>query len=95
MFHVGVFTLFNCGLGTTQNISIAVLQQIEEFASGVRETSKLGGTRLISMFRVGVFTSFNCGLGTTQNISIVLVPEIGEFASGIQETSKLGGTGLI
>jgi len=69
--------------------------EIGEFASGVRETSKLGGTRLISMFRVGVFTLFNCGLDTTQNILIALLPEIEEFASGVRETSKLGGTGLI
>jgi len=47
MFQVGVLTLFNCGLGTIQNIWIALLPQIEEFASGVRETSKVGGTGLI------------------------------------------------
>jgi hypothetical protein len=69
--------------------------QIEKFASGVRDTSKLGGTGFIRMFRVGVFTRFNCGLGTTQNISIEEVQEIGEFASGVRETSKLGGIRLI
>jgi hypothetical protein len=47
MFQVGVFTLFNCGLVTTQDISIVGVPQIGEFASGVRKTSKLGGTELI------------------------------------------------
>jgi hypothetical protein len=32
------------------------MQEIEEFASGVRETSKLGGTELVGLFRIGVFT---------------------------------------
>jgi hypothetical protein len=59
------------------------VREIGEFASGVRESSKLGGIGVIKMFRVGVFTSFNCGLGTTQNISIVGVPQIGEFANGV------------
>jgi hypothetical protein len=45
--------------------------QIGEIASGIWETSKLGGTRLISLFPIGVFTLFNCGLVTTQDISIV------------------------
>jgi hypothetical protein len=47
MFRVGVFTSFNCGLGTTQNISIVLVPEIGEFASGIQETSKLGGTGLI------------------------------------------------
>jgi hypothetical protein len=42
-----VFTLFNYALVTTQNISIIQVPQIGEFANGVQETSKLGGTRLI------------------------------------------------
>jgi len=41
---LGVFTLFNCGLVTTQDISIMGVPQIGESANGVRETSKLGGT---------------------------------------------------
>jgi hypothetical protein len=40
----------------TQDILFARLFQIEEFANGVREPSKLGGTGLIFLFRVGVFT---------------------------------------
>jgi len=31
------------------------MPQIGEFASGVRETSKLGGIGLIYLFQVGVF----------------------------------------
>jgi len=69
--------------------------QIGEIASGVRETSKLGGTRLIWLFPIGVFTQFNCALVTTQDIPIVGVPQIGEIASGVRETSKLGGTRLV
>ncbi len=90
-----MFTLFNCGLVTTQDISIAGLREIREFASGVRKTSKLGGTRRIFLFRVGVFIRFSYGLVTTQDISIVRVPEIGEFLSGVRKTSKLGGIRLI
>jgi hypothetical protein len=30
--------------------------QIGEFASGVQETSKLGGIKFISLFQVAVFT---------------------------------------
>jgi len=71
------------------------MPQIGEFASGVWETSKLGGTGLIFLFPIGVFTLFNCALITTQDISIIRVPQIGKFASGVWETSKLGGTGLI
>jgi hypothetical protein len=71
------------------------VSQIGEFANGVRETSKLGGTELISLFQVAVFTLFNCGLVTTQEISIMGVLQIGESASEIWETSKLGGTKLI
>jgi len=56
MFQVGVFTYFNCGLVTTQDISIAILAKIGEFASGVRKTSKLGGIGLTLLFPVGVFT---------------------------------------
>jgi len=32
------------------------VSQFGEFASGVWETSKLGGTGLISLFPIGVFT---------------------------------------
>jgi hypothetical protein len=71
------------------------VRQVGEFASGVRETSKLGGIGLIPLFPIGVFTGFNCGLVTTQDISIIWVPQIGEFASGVRETSKLGGIGFI
>jgi hypothetical protein len=56
LFRVGVFTLFNCELVTTQDISIIWVPQIGKFANGVRETSKLGGIGLISLFQVGVFT---------------------------------------
>jgi hypothetical protein len=56
MLRVGVFTLFNCELVTTQDISIDEVPQIGIFASGVRETSKLGGTLLILLFQVAVFT---------------------------------------
>jgi hypothetical protein len=69
--------------------------QIGEFASAVRETSKLGGTGLILLFSIGVFTRFNCAFVTTQDISIVGVPQIGEVANGVREASKLGETGLI
>jgi hypothetical protein len=69
--------------------------QIGEITSGVRETSKLGGTQLIFMFPVGVFTRFNCALVTTQNISIDWVRQIRESTKGVPETSKLGGTRLI
>jgi len=69
--------------------------QIGEFASGVCETSKLGGIGFIWLFPIGVFTIFNCGLVTTQDTSIVRVPQIGEFANGVWETSKLGGTRFI
>jgi hypothetical protein len=50
-----VFTLFNCGLVTTQNILIIWVPQIGEFANGVRETSKLGGLEFIQLFQVEVF----------------------------------------
>jgi hypothetical protein len=56
LFPVGVFTLFNCGLVTTQDISINVVPEIGKSTNGVRETSKLGGTQLIILFPVGVFT---------------------------------------
>jgi len=56
LFQVGVFTCFNCGLVTTQDISIAILPKIGEFASGVQKTSKLGGTGRTLLFPVGVFT---------------------------------------
>jgi hypothetical protein len=59
-----VFTLFNYGLVTTQDIYIVGVQEIGEFASGVRETSKFGGTGLIWLFRIGVFTRLNYGLVT-------------------------------
>jgi Leucine-rich repeat (LRR) protein len=38
------------------NISIVLLWQIEKSTNGVRETSKLGETKLISLFPIGVFT---------------------------------------
>jgi hypothetical protein len=60
------------------------LPQIEEIASEVRRTSKLGGIELISLFRIEVFTLFNCKLVTTQNISIVGVRQIEKIASEIQ-----------
>jgi hypothetical protein len=69
--------------------------QIGEFDSGIQETSKVGGTRLIWFFQVGVFTLFNCALVTTQDISIVEVPKIRKSPSGAQETSRLGGIRLI
>jgi hypothetical protein len=56
MRGIKVFTLFNYGLVTTQEISIMGVLQIKEFASEVRENSKLGGTGLIWLFGVGVFT---------------------------------------
>ncbi len=56
LFQIKVFTLFNCELVTTQDISIAKVPQIGESANGVQETSKLGGTGLIPLFQVGVFT---------------------------------------
>jgi hypothetical protein len=42
-----MFTRFNCGLVTTQEISVMGVFQIGEFASKVRETSKLGGATFI------------------------------------------------
>jgi hypothetical protein len=66
--------------------------QIEKSASGVWETSKLGGTLLILLFPIAVFTSFNCELVTTQDISIEGVLQIEKSASGVRETSKLGET---
>jgi hypothetical protein len=68
-----VFTLFNCGLVKAANIKIEGVQELGEFASGVWETSKLGGTGLIWLFRIGAFTRFNCGLVTTQGIYIIKV----------------------
>jgi hypothetical protein len=47
LFPIEVFTLFNCGLVTIEDISIAGVPQIGKFASGIWETSKFGGTRLI------------------------------------------------
>jgi hypothetical protein len=72
-----------------------MVQEIRESTNGVRETSKLGGTRLILLFPIAVFTLFNCGVVTSQDISIVGVPQIRESTSGVRETSKLGGTRLI
>jgi hypothetical protein len=43
LFPIGAFTLFNCELVTTQNISFVGVQQIEESTKEVRQTSKLGG----------------------------------------------------
>jgi hypothetical protein len=87
-----VFTCFNCELITTQDISITGVPQIEKFANRLRETSKLGGTRLILLFLFGAFTCFNCELVTTQDISIVVVHQIEKTARGVWESSKLGGT---
>jgi hypothetical protein len=50
LFRIGVFTSFNCGLVTTQDISIIQMPQIGEFANGVWETSKLGGIGFIRLF---------------------------------------------
>jgi len=47
LFAVGVFTQFNYGLVTTQDISIIWVPQIGKSTSGVQEISKLGGTELI------------------------------------------------
>jgi hypothetical protein len=44
LLQVGVFTLFNCGFLTTQDVSIISVPQIGKSPSGGRETSKLGGT---------------------------------------------------
>jgi hypothetical protein len=71
------------------------MPQIGEFANGVRETSKFGGTGLILLFPIEVFTRFNCAFITTQDISIIPVPQIGEFANGVRETSKFGDSKLI
>jgi len=49
LFRIGVFTLFNCGFVTTQDISIAAMPQIGEFANGVQETSMLDGIGLIQL----------------------------------------------
>jgi hypothetical protein len=65
LFQIGVFTSFNCGFVTTQDILIIWVPQIGKCANGVQETSKRCGTRLIFLFQIGVFTSFNCGLVTT------------------------------
>jgi hypothetical protein len=51
-----VYTCFNYGLVTTQDILIALVQQIRKFAIGVWETSKLGGIGLILLSPIGVFT---------------------------------------
>jgi hypothetical protein len=59
LFRVGVFTLFNCELVTTQDISIEIVQQIGESTNGVREISKLGGTALISLFPGGMFSKIS------------------------------------
>jgi hypothetical protein len=75
--RVRVFTWFNSGLVTTQNVLITGVPQIKESISGDWETSKLGGIGLNRLFRVGVFTWFNCAFVTTQDISINLVPQIG------------------
>jgi hypothetical protein len=42
-----MFTRFNRGLVKTHDISIVEVPQIGEFASEVRETSKLGGIEFI------------------------------------------------
>jgi hypothetical protein len=57
LFRVAVFTWFNCGLATTQEISITGVFQIGEFASKLWETSKLGGAGFISLFQVAMFTA--------------------------------------
>jgi hypothetical protein len=42
--------MIQCGLVTTQDISITTVPQIAKSTSGVREISKLGGTGLIRLF---------------------------------------------
>jgi hypothetical protein len=71
------------------------LFSIGESTSGVWETSKLGGGRLIWLFPIGVFTLFNYAPAKTQDFSIVKLPQIGTSPSGVWETSKLGGSRLI
>jgi hypothetical protein len=90
-----MFTWFNCGLVTTKGILIGVVLQIGKFTSGVRKTSKLGGTGFIRLLQVGLLTWFNCGLVTTQDILIRVVPQIGKSTSGVWKTLKFGGTGFI
>jgi hypothetical protein len=51
-----VFTLFNCGLVTTQDILIVAMPQIGKSTIGVWETSKPCGTRLFQVFQIAVFT---------------------------------------
>jgi hypothetical protein len=46
---VGVFTLFNCGLITTQDISIILMPQIGNSPTRIRETSKFGAIGPIHM----------------------------------------------
>jgi hypothetical protein len=48
--ELGCFASFNCGLVTTQNISIVRMPQIGESTNGVSETSNLGRPSLISLF---------------------------------------------
>jgi hypothetical protein len=55
--------------------------QIREFASGVWEISKFGGTGFIWLFRVEVFTLFNCGL----------VTNIGQFSGFKKKLVFVGG----
>jgi hypothetical protein len=45
-----VVYMIQCGLVTTQDILIATVPQIGKSTNGVRETSKLGGTRLLQVF---------------------------------------------
>jgi hypothetical protein len=47
LFPIWVFTLFNFGLVTTQNILIVRVPQIGESINGVQETSKFCETQLI------------------------------------------------
>jgi hypothetical protein len=47
LFQVAMFTLFNCGLVTTQEILIMGVLQIGESTNEIWETSKLGGIELI------------------------------------------------
>jgi hypothetical protein len=54
LLPIEVFTSFNCGLVTTQDISIARASQIGKIANGVWETSKLGGIGFIGLFPIGV-----------------------------------------
>jgi hypothetical protein len=69
--------------------------QIGEFASRIREITKLGGVGFILLFQVALFTLFNCELVKPRNISIIQMSQIGKFANEVRETTKFGGVGFI